>query len=42
MSASYNFSGRVQELGADSARYSGWEVTFGVAKLFGSNKSARR
>ena len=42
VSASYNFSGNVKDVGVDDGRYSGWEVTFGVAKLFGSNKSARR
>jgi len=42
VSASYNYSGNVQEVGANHGRYSGWEVTFGVAKLFGSQKSRRR
>jgi hypothetical protein len=40
--ASYNFSGNVHEVGVDRARYSGWEVTFGVARLFGSSKPPRR
>jgi hypothetical protein len=41
-SVSYNFSGDVQEVGIDRVRYSGWEVTFGVARLFGSNTPRRR
>jgi hypothetical protein len=40
--AAWNFSGKVQELGMNSARYSGWEVTFGVAMLFGQPKPAHR
>jgi hypothetical protein len=40
--ASYNFSGRVQELGVQRVRYSGWEVTFGIAHLFGSTRPTRR
>jgi hypothetical protein len=42
VNASYNFSGDVQEVGVDTARYSGWEVTFGAAVLLGSSKSNRR
>lgn len=40
--AAYNFSGTVQELGVSRARYSGWEVTLGIARLFGSTRVARR
>ncbi len=40
--ASYNVSGHVQELGVQKTRYSGWEVTFGLGRLFGSNKVTRR
>jgi len=42
VSASYNFSGDVQEGSVSHGRYTGWEVTFGVARLFGSTKSPRR
>jgi len=42
VNASYNFSGNVQEVGVNHGRYTGWEMTFGVAKLFGSNRSPRR
>lgn len=39
--AAWNFSGRVQELGVQRARYAGWEVTFGVARLLGEPKTGR-
>jgi hypothetical protein len=42
VSVSYNVSGDVQEVGVDRIRYSGWEVTFGVARLFGTSKPRRR
>jgi hypothetical protein len=42
VSASYNFSGVVHAPGLRQARYSGWEVTFGVARLFGASRPARR
>jgi hypothetical protein len=42
VNASYNFSGDVQEVGVDQVRYSGWDVTFGVAVLFGSGKPSHR
>jgi hypothetical protein len=41
MSAAWNFSGRVQEVGVSQQRYSGWEMTFGVAMLFGQVKTGR-
>ena len=42
VNASWNYSGDVQEVGLDHSRYSGWEVTFGVAALFGSTKTGHR
>ena len=42
VSASYNFSGGVATLGAGTTRYAGWELTFGVGRLFGANKPASR
>jgi hypothetical protein len=42
VNASWNFSGRIQELGVERARYSGWEITFGTARFFGSIKAGRR
>ena len=38
--AAWNFSGEVRELGVERSRYSGWEMTFGVAMLFGQAKTA--
>jgi hypothetical protein len=40
--AAYNASGRIQELGVQRTRYSGWEVTFGIGRLFGSTRPTRR
>jgi hypothetical protein len=37
--AAWNVSGKVQEVGVDRASYSGWEVTFGVAMLFGQPRA---
>jgi hypothetical protein len=42
MAASYRFSGEVKTMGAWASRYTGWELTFAVGKLFGSNKPADR
>jgi hypothetical protein len=42
IAGSYLFSGDVKEVGVDSARYSGWEVTFGIGYVFGANKAVRR
>jgi hypothetical protein len=39
--AAWNFSGHLQELDAQRARYSGWEVTFGLAVLLGEPRSGR-
>jgi hypothetical protein len=41
VNASWNFSGWVQEVGSERTRYAGWQVTFGVARLFGQPKSSR-
>ena len=40
--ASYRFSGVVKTMGAGASRYTGWELTFGIGKLFGANKPAHR
>jgi hypothetical protein len=39
--AARNYSGKVLEVGVERARYAGWEVTFGVAKLLGEPKAGR-
>jgi hypothetical protein len=42
VTTSYAFSGDIQEIGVNHARYSGWEFTFGVGWLFGSPRTGRR
>ncbi len=42
MAASWRFSGGVKTAGAGTTRYTGWELTFGVGRLFGANKPAHR
>jgi hypothetical protein len=37
-----NYSGRVQELGVNRARYQGWEITFGAVRLLGEPKVRSR
>ena len=42
VTAAYRFSGDVQVIGAGTNRYAGWELTFGVGRLFGAPKPSHR